>query len=158
MAISKFCVNKEGLNLPMTKCADLAFNMTKLSQFYPDGIQKDFMNLYKTLREDRRFGVSIQTALRIIKEVLPYGPTASLNFLKSYEYAIDPLGLASGGISAIKFAVAMSKNSVRQWPPPIYTPPKIPVANLKIHEGYGLASEYKSDSDLRKPDSEKQGK
>jgi hypothetical protein len=160
LEISKFCLKKEGLNLPVAQCAELAISMTRLSQYYPDGIQKDFFKLYQSLREDRRFGVSILTALRIMREVLPYGPTAPATFLKSYEYAIDPSGLASGGIAAIKFAVLMAKNSVKDWPPPIYTPPKIPEPNLKIHDGYGLASEYQADSDQRKPEGEqsKQGK
>ncbi len=158
LEISKFCLKKDGLNLPVSQCANLAVAMTRLSQYYPEGIKGDFFKLYKSLREDRRFGVSIQTALRIMNEVLPYGPTAPSTFLKSYEYAIDPSGLASGGIAAIKFAVLMAKNSVKTWPPPIYTPPKIPEANLKIHEGYGLASEYQSDSEQRKPESEKSTK
>lgn len=152
LEISKFCLKKEGLNLPVSQCANLAVSMTRLSQYYPDGIKDEFFKLYKSLREDRRFGVSVLTALRIIKEVLPYGPKAPATFLKSYEYAIDPSGLASGGISAIKFAVLMAKNSIKTWPPPIYTPPKFPEANLQIHDGYGLVSEYKSDSEQRKPD------
>lgn len=150
LEISKFCLQKGGINLPAVQCADLAVSMSRLSQYYPEGVQGDFFKLYKTLTEDRRFGVSVQTALRIIREVLRYGPTAPSNFLKSYEYAIDPSGLASGGIGAVKFAILMAKNSVKHWPPPIYTPPKIPEANLQIHEGYGLASEYKSDSEQRK--------
>lgn len=161
LEISKFCLNKDGLNLPVANCAELSMEMAKLSQYYPDGIKTDFFNLYKSLREDRRFGVTIKTALRIIHEVLPFGPTAPKTFLESYEYAIDPSGLASGGIAAIKFAVLMAKKSVKNWPPPIYTPPKIPEANLKIHEGYGLASEYEADrnsSSANKKDLGKQEK
>lgn len=149
LELSKFCLSKEGLNLPVTQCADISISLARLSQFFPDGIRNDFYKLYKALREDRRFGVNVLTAMRIIKEVLPYGPTATQTFLQSYEFAIDPKGLASGGMAAVKFAVSMAKSAVKQWPPPIYTPPKIALPNRDIHQGYVLTSEYKSDSEAR---------
>ncbi len=145
LELSKYCLNKEGLNLPVTYCADLAVALTRLSQYYPDGIRSDFFKLYKALREDRRFGVNILTAMRIIKEVLPYGPLATQTFLKSYEFAIDPSGLSSGGMAAVKFAVTMAKNSVKSWPPPIYTPPKYPLPNRMINDGFVIPSEYRND-------------
>lgn len=146
LEISRFCLSDKELNLPAAQCAELALSLTRLSQYYPDGIRKEFFSLYKILREDRRFGVSILTALRISLEVLPYGPTAPQTFLKSYEYAINPLGLASGGIEAVKFAVVMSKNALRKWPPPVYTPPKFIEANPEIHKGYQQKSTYESDA------------
>lgn len=156
LEISKFCMSKDGINLPVSKCAQLSIAMARLSQYYPDGVRKDFFKLYKSLREDRRFGVSVLTAVRIINEILPYGPTAPHTFLNSYEFAIDPVGLASGGIAAVKFAVQMTKRSVKNWPPPIYTPPRFPAPNPDIHKGYVLASEYKSDAGL-KPVDDKEG-
>jgi len=147
LEISQFCTSKDGMNLPVSKCAEISVIMTRLSQYYPDGIRSDFLKLYKALREDRRFGVSILTAVRIMNEVLPYGPTAPQTFLKSYEFAIDPSGLASGGMSAVKFAVQMAKGAVKKWPPPIYTPPKFPTPNPDIHSGYVMASEYKADGE-----------
>lgn len=149
LEISKFCMSKEGINLPISKCAQLSVAMAKLSQYYPDGVRNEFFKLYKSLREDRRFGVSVLTAVRIINEVLPYGPTAPQTFLKSYEFAIDSSGLASGGMAAVKFAVQMTKRSVKHWPPPIYTPPRFPTPNPDIHKGYVVASEYKSDSGIK---------
>lgn len=146
LQISKFCLEKNGLNLPVTQCADLSVSMARWSQYYPDGIQDDFFKLYRILRDDKRFGVSIKTSINIMREVLPYGPKAVPNFIRSYEYAIDPAGLASGGVAAIKFAISMSKNSVKTWPPPIYTPPKIPEANPKIHSGAVIGSQYQADS------------
>lgn len=145
LEISKFCLADKGLNLPTQKCAELALSLTRLSQYYPDGIRKEFFHLFKILREDRRFGVSILTALRISIEVLPYGPTAPPTFLKSYEYAIDPMGLASGGIEAVKFAVLMAKKASKRWPPPIYTPPQFLEANPEIHKGYVKKVTYESD-------------
>jgi len=154
LEISKFCMKKEGINLPISKCAEISVAMTRLSQYYPDGVRNDFFKLYKSLREDRRFGVSVLTAIRIIYEVLPYGPTAPKTFLNSYEFAIDPSGLASGGMAAVKFAVQMTKRSVKNWPPPIYTPPKFPTPNSDIHKGYVLASEYKSDGVVKQNNEE----
>lgn len=160
LELSKYCLNKEGLNLPVSYCVDLSVNLTRMSQYYPDGIRNDFFRLYKTLREDRKFGVNILTAIRIIKEVLPYGPLATQTFLKSYEFAIDPSGLGSGGMAAVKFAVNMSKNSVKSWPPPIFTPPKYPLPNKNINNGFTIPSEYKSDNQKRTsevtPQSEKE--
>ncbi|MEY4615769.1 MAG: hypothetical protein RJB66_729 [Pseudomonadota bacterium] len=146
LQISKFCLEKTGLNLPVTQCADLSVSMARWSQYYPDGIRDDFFKLYRILRDDKRFGVSIKTSINIIREVLPYGPKSVQNFIRSYEYAIDPTGLASGGVAAIKFALSMAKNSVKTWPPPIYTPPKIPEGNPKIHAGATLGSQYQADS------------
>lgn len=149
LEISKFCISKEGINLPVSKCAQLSVAMAKLSQYYPDGVRKEFFKLYKSLREDRRFGVSVLTAVRIINEVLPYGPTAPQTFVDSYSFAIDPSGLSSGGMAAVKFAVQMTKRSIKHWPPPIYTPPRFPTPNPDIHKGYVVASEYKSDSGVK---------
>jgi hypothetical protein len=146
LEISRFCLSKEGLNLPVSQCAELALKVAVWSQYYPDGVRTDFFKLYRVLREDRRFGVSVRTALRIINEVLPFGPSASSNFLKSYEYAIDPSGLSSGGMAAIRFAVMMAKNSVKNWPPPIYTPPKLVPVNTAIHEANTMGAQYQSDS------------
>lgn len=158
LEISRFCLQKNGLNLPMTQCLELSVRLSRLSQYYPDGIKGDFFKLYRMLREDRRFGVSIQIALRIINEVLPYGPMAVSNFMRSYEYAIDPTGLASGGVEAVKFAIAMAKRSIKQWPPPIYTPPKFIEANTNIHSGYSSGSEYPSDRYQRATQTEGQDK
>lgn len=152
LELSKYCLNKEGLNLPVSSCAELSVALTRLSQYYPDGVRHDFFKLYKALREDRRFGVNVLTALRIIKEVLPYGPTAAQTFLKSYEFAIDPAGLASGGMAAVKFAVGIAKNSVKSWPPPIYTPPKYPLPNRDINNNFVMPSEYRSDADKKTKD------
>ncbi len=155
LAISKFCMDKDGLNLPVSNCAELSVAMSQLSQYFPEGVRHDFFKLYKSLREDRRFGVSVLTAIRIIHEILPYGPTAPNTFLKSYEFAIDPEGLASGGAAAIKFAVQMTKNSTKNGSPPIYTPPKFPTPNADIHKGYVLASEYPSDRPVQNNDDKK---
>jgi hypothetical protein len=52
-------------------------------------------------------------------------------------------------MAAVKFAVQMTKRSIKSWPPPIYTPPKLPTPNPEIHKGYVLASDYKSDGTVK---------
>ncbi len=120
----KYCTDKNEISLPMKTCAELTLKLARLSQYYPDGIFKSFVELYKTLRTDKRFGVSVSVAISILMDVLPYGPTAPKNFIESYDYAMSTEGLGVEGKEALQFALAMAHRSSKKLPPPIYIPPK----------------------------------
>jgi hypothetical protein len=117
-------MKKEEMNLPMKTCADISLTMARLSQHFPDGVYKPFVELYSTLKNDKRFGVSIRVALSILMDVLPSGPTAPQNFLDAFDYALSPSGLGIEGREALQFALSMSIRSARKFPPPIYVPQK----------------------------------
>lgn len=124
MKILKYCMDKGEMNLPVKTCAELSVPLARLSQYYPDGIYNPFITLYTTLRNDKRFGVSVKVALSILLDILPYGPTAPKNFTDSYDYALDKKGLGVDGREALQFAIAMSHRSAKKLPPPIYIQPK----------------------------------
>lgn len=122
--VLNYCMKKEEMNLPMKTCAEISLTMARLSQHFPDGVFKPFVDLYTTLKNDKRFGVSIRVALSILMDVLPSGPTAPQNFLDAFDYALSPAGLGIDGREALQFALSMSIRSARKFPPPIYVPQK----------------------------------
>jgi hypothetical protein len=122
--ILNYCMKKEEMNLPMKTCAEVSLAMARLSQHFPDGVFKLFTDLFTTLKNDKRFGVSIKVALSIILDVLPNGPTAPKNFLDAFEYGLSTSGLGIDGKEALQFALSMSMRSAKILPPPIYIPQK----------------------------------
>lgn len=122
--ILNYCMKKEEMNLPMKICAEVSLAMARLSQHFPDGVNKPFVDLFTTLKNDKRFGVSIKVALSIILDVLPNGPTAPQNFLDAFEYALSTSGLGIDGREALQFALSMSMRSSKNLPPPIFVPQK----------------------------------
>jgi hypothetical protein len=130
--VLNYCNKKDEMNLPMKTCAEVSLAMARLSQHYPDGVFKPFVDLFTTLKNDKRFGVSIRVALSILLDVLPNGPTAPQNFLDAFDYALSTAGLGVDGREALQFALSMSIRSARVLPPPIYIPQRqIVLANGK---------------------------
>lgn len=132
LKIAKFCLDKKEMNLPARKCAELAVKFARSSQYYPKGVWDSFLSLYKTLREDKRFGLSIKGALDVVSDILPYGPTAPGNFISGFDYAIRGEGLNLPGRESIAFGIAMAKASVKEMPPPIFLPGLKNDLNLRI--------------------------
>jgi hypothetical protein len=111
-----------------------------LSQYFPDGIFKPFVDLFITLKNNKRFKVSIRMALGIAMDVLVNGPTAPQNFLDAFDYALSPSGLSISGKEALQFSLSMSMRSARKFPLPIYVPQK----QLILSNGKEAPTEIKS--------------
>jgi hypothetical protein len=117
IALSRFCRDHKKLGLPVAFCADYSVKVAYLSQYYDKGVSQPFMDIYKTLRENREFGLDMKFALEISYDVLKSGPLAAPNFLKAYGFAIDDLKLDKK--KAIGFALELAGHAYIGSAPPI---------------------------------------
>jgi hypothetical protein len=116
----RFCKDGKKLDLPSRLCAEFTIKVARLSQFYPQGVRTSFYKLYQRFREDKEFGIDIQTALRTTYGILKNGPRAADNFFQGYDFAIADKGLAMTQGQALKFGLKMAARSYRGVEPPIF--------------------------------------
>lgn len=119
LALIKFCSEEKKLGLPLRFCAEFATKVAKLSQYYPKGIYQPFEDLYKKLRTKEPFGLSVKKSFELLIQILQHGPKAPDNFIKGYQFALDPKGLDLNANKALKFALKMAQQSVTELPPPL---------------------------------------
>ncbi|MEK6554675.1 MAG: hypothetical protein AABZ31_05515 [Bdellovibrionota bacterium] len=117
---SKFCMDHKKVGLSVTNCAKLAVRFARLSQYFPNRLFKDFNEIYLLLREDKRFGLSLQESLNLTEQILKNGPAAKKNFLQAFNYAVMKNGLNISGREALDFALRMAARSYKGEYPPIY--------------------------------------
>ena len=117
---SNFCLDQKKVGLSVNQCAQLAVRFARLSQFYPKGIYADFQEIYKLLRDDKRFGLPLVQAINSAEKILRNGPAAKINFLQAYNYATSKEGLDLSGKDALEFALGLAKDSYVGEGPPVF--------------------------------------
>lgn len=117
----RFCKDGKKLDLPSRLCAEFTIKVARLSQFYPKGVRQSFYKLYQRFREDRDFGIDIQTALKVTYGILKNGPRAPENFFKGYDFALAENGLGYSQGDAMNFGLRMASRSYRGAEPPLYS-------------------------------------
>lgn len=118
--MSEFCLDSKSLGLSVSQCTQMALKIAKLSQYYRKGVYESFQEVYKTLREDKKFGLSVKEALISSEQILKNGPMAVPNFIKAFEYATNPKGLGLKGPEAVQFAMKMADLSHKGKEAPLY--------------------------------------
>jgi hypothetical protein len=112
-ALVGYCLNNKSMELPTSRCAQLATKITMLGQDFIDPISTPFINLMSFLQEnDKGPKFDKNTSLKISEAVLKYGPVAERNFKQAYVFATSKDGLAYDFKTAISFAKKMAKRSV----------------------------------------------
>lgn len=102
-----FCFEDlDGTLLSLDQCRKLSFQYLNLHKYYPQGVFKDFKNLFVFLRDKRETGLPISTALSITHEVLLNGPGAQKNFIDSYQYGLNQLSLKPSQALALSLKLA----------------------------------------------------
>lgn len=108
----KFCVDNKSMDLPTKLCADYALLLVKHSKLYPKtGLYSYFTELYGFLRDHEKLGLNIKEALRVIPEVLSYGPTATKNFKETFNYSVSK-EVSLTAADSLKMAVLVARNSL----------------------------------------------
>jgi hypothetical protein len=121
--LTRFCKDGKNLDLPGRICAEYAIKLARLSELYPHGVRRPFLDLYKRLREDRDFGMDVKTALEISYKVLKNGPRAEDNFMSGYAFAMKETGLGLGRHESLQFALKMAARSYQGEEPPALRAP-----------------------------------
>ncbi len=117
--ITKFCLTDPLVGMPIKSCAELALFLAERSQYFPNGTADSFIEDFKFLRKDPRFGLSVQSVLKILKEVFAFGPMAPKNFKEALEYAISTKGLNLKIRNALSLSLKIARESSRDLPPPV---------------------------------------
>ena len=120
--------------LGIVPCAKFAVELAKLAQYFPEGTYRPFRKVYRILRRDESFGISIQGAINIIAKIFKYGPKAPDNFMEAFEFAMSKKGLHLKANEALSFAHKMAELSTKTNPPPLYIKPKDAAAATKKSE------------------------
>ena len=121
IALAKFCKDPQNLGLPISFCADYSVQVAKLSQFYPDGVAKNFVSLFKSLREKPEFVLDMKSALELTFGILKFGPRSQENFFQAFQFATSDFKLDKK--KALNFAVGLAAHSFIGAQPPIMQTP-----------------------------------
>lgn len=121
--LTRFCLSEKDLGLPIKNCAELALFLAEQSQYFPKGVSTPFIESYNYLRKDPRIQLPIGASLSLLKEVYTFGPLAPVNFKEALEYSLSSKGLNRHLRSSLSIALAISKNSNKNFPPPVIEDP-----------------------------------
>lgn len=89
-----FCFDDpNGTMLSLDQCRKLSFKYLDLHKNFPNGVFKEFKNLFTFLRDQKETGLPIASALALTHEVLLNGPGAQKNFIDSYKYGLHNLNM-----------------------------------------------------------------
>jgi hypothetical protein len=108
---TKFCLDQKTMGLAVQQCGVVAVRFTKFGQYFIGGVFTPFKEIYELLRDDKRFGISIQESLDVAEKVLRNGPASKLNFIQAFNYAISNEGLNVPNRDALEFALRMTERS-----------------------------------------------
>lgn len=110
-----FCLKDTSMGLATPKCAYLASEMTLLGKNYPSSIAKPFIELVYFLQNDKN-GPSLDrnSSIKLIRQVIKYGPVSVRNFKEAYAFAMSKKGLSLGLKGSLNFAKKMAERSVQK--------------------------------------------
>lgn len=90
----EFCFeDNQGALLSLDHCRKLSLEYLKLHDKYPNGVFKDFKDLFSFLRDEKETGLPISKALSLTQQVLLNGPGSKKNFIDAYKYGLFKLNL-----------------------------------------------------------------
>jgi len=112
-----FCFDDpNGTMLPLDQCRKLSFKYLDLHKYYPNGVFKDFKNMFLFLRDQKHTGLPIASALTLTQEILVNGPGAPKNFMDSYDYGLHKLNMKPNQALALALKLATyTKNENKKW-------------------------------------------
>lgn len=111
VSLVKFCTGEKDMSLSYKYCGQMIIKLSKSTEMYPQGVFPEFKKLYDFLRDHKRLGLSIQSTLEIIPEVLKNGPRSVDNFLSAINYSLEGKDLQLNENQALKLAMTLSNQS-----------------------------------------------
>jgi hypothetical protein len=107
--IIKFCTADSSLGLPLLACGKLATRVVRSGGSHSFKVGEEFVDLFRYLGKK---DFVTKDALAISEDVVAQGPTASENFKRAYEFALEKDGLGLGRKEARAFALNMAHLSI----------------------------------------------
>lgn len=127
--IVNYCINGKDYSLGKKLCLELAMELTKYTDLFPNGVFEDFKNFVTYTQNHKRLGFNLKEAMKLSVRVISKGPKAPRNFKKIMDFALDKsesLNLAE--LQAFQLALLVSDLS---FDPKRTTeePPKVTISN-----------------------------
>jgi hypothetical protein len=108
----KFCTSNDKVSLPIRQCAEFALILIEHSAKFPGGLYSEFEKFYTFLRTDKRMGLSILDAFKLVPKVLAHGPKATENFVKGLDYALSSSKINIDQKNAINLALRLAEQTL----------------------------------------------
>ena len=106
--IVKFCTANSSLGLPLIACGKLASRVVRSGAGHVFPVGEEFVGLFNYL-SSKNFVT--KEALSLSEDVVAFGPTATENFKRAYEYGLEKDGLGLSRKDATAFALKMARLS-----------------------------------------------
>lgn len=117
ISMIQYCKDKKGLDLPLSKCAEYAVLVAKLSQYFEAGVAKEFISLYEALRFRKDMSFDVKKAMELTPRILQNGPKAKENFFAAYKFAVKEFEYDRK--AAVQFALELADRSYVGEKPPV---------------------------------------
>lgn len=110
--VLRLCNNREQLDLPNKKCANLAARVAKAGEKYKKPLGDGFRSLFNYLI--RKSGPNLPTfqAVEMSEVVMRSGPMSAKNFIQAYKFALSKNGLNVPRGKALEFAKKMGTRTL----------------------------------------------
>lgn len=113
--LSDFCLGRKGMDLSLSKCAEIIGNIVPKGEDNSNSIAKSFVDLIDFMTmDDKGPQMTLLKAVDEAAKVLEFGSRASDNYVLAYRFAISEKGLALPGAEASKFATNMASKSIKK--------------------------------------------
>lgn len=108
----KFCIANDKMSLPLNLCAEMVLQIAKYSPLYDYGMNTSFEDAYLFLRHNKHLNLNIKDTVRVLPEILAYGPMSFMNFKHTFQYATTSEKLKLNERLALDLALKVAKNSL----------------------------------------------
>ena len=108
-----YCQKSTVEELPIRVCAEWTLNLLKYEPLYQEGLYPTFNSLNSFLLKREGPQLPVRERLKLISEILSYGPKASPNFQQALNWLRSPQGAGLQPIKAHQLALQISKNSIK---------------------------------------------
>lgn len=110
----KFCTTEVDATLSLKTCGEIVVEMSKYTAYYKNGVYASFEEIYKYLRKNKWFGLSIKDTLLLMPKILSQGETAPKNFKNLMEYILGRTQLKISDVQALQIAIQVANQSLKE--------------------------------------------
>ena len=110
----KFCTSETDMSLNFKTCGEIVVEMSKYTAYYKNGVYASFDEVYKYLRKNKWFGLSIKDTLLLMPKILAQGEKAPKNFKNLMEYILGRTKLKISDVQAIQIALEVANQSLKE--------------------------------------------
>ncbi len=87
--VVNYCTNDKNFSLGKALCLDLAQNLTKYTELFPNGVFGDFKSFVTYVQNNKILGFNLKETLKLSVRVISRGPKGARNFKQTIDFALD---------------------------------------------------------------------